>query len=94
MAAAEDNDAGKPAKKKRQRAAGAGAARGRRNAQARLVNKLLTSFEERLARNELKATLGDFIRLLQLQKELQEEQPREVKVQWVEPSKEELVTNS
>jgi len=31
--------------------------------------------------------VGDFIRLLQLEKELAEETPREIKVTWVEPEK-------
>ena len=41
--------------------------------------------EEKLASDELKPTVGDFIRLVQLDKELTEEQPREIKVSWVEP---------
>jgi len=52
---------------------------------AALVNKLLHTIEQRLEKDELKATLGDFIRLLQLQKELEDEQPREIEVKWVEP---------
>ena len=50
-----------------------------------LVNRLLLTVESRLAKDELKATLGDFIRLLQLQKVLETEQPREIEVRWVEP---------
>jgi len=52
---------------------------------AALVNKLLKSIEQRLEKDELKATLGDFIRLLQLKKELEDEEPREIEVRWVEP---------
>lgn len=73
--------------------AGTGGARGRTAVRsgrvidkAALVEKLLNSIERRLKKDELKATLGDFIRLLQLQKELEDEQPREVEVRWVEPS--------
>ena len=53
---------------------------------AALVNKMLQSFEEKLKKDELKGTLGDFIRLLQLEKELEDEQPKEIEVRWVEPS--------
>jgi len=53
---------------------------------AALVNKMLQSFEEKLEKKELKGTLGDFIRLLQLEKELEDEQPKEIEVRWVEPS--------
>ncbi len=59
---------------------------GRAINKAALVNKLLHSIEQRLAKDELKATLSDFIRLLQLQKELEDEQPKEIEVRWVEPS--------
>ena len=55
-------------------------------AHAAIVNKLLQSIEAKIDAKELKATLGDFIRLLQLQRELEEEQPREIKVTWVEPA--------
>ena len=33
----------------------------------------------------LKASLGDYIRLVQLQKELEEDEVREIRVTWVEP---------
>jgi hypothetical protein len=73
--------------------AGASGARGRTAVRservidkAALVNKLLCLIERRFKKDELKATLGDFIRLLQLQKELEEEQPKEIEVRWVEPA--------
>ncbi len=69
--------------KGRTRKAGTGAER--EIDKAALVNKLLKSIERRLEKDELKATLGDFIRLLQLKKELEDEEPREIEVRWVEP---------
>ncbi|MCL5746525.1 MAG: hypothetical protein M1541_21770 [Acidobacteria bacterium] len=54
------------------------------NKQASLINKLVNNLEEKIDANELKATLGDLIRLMQMQKELEENQPREIKVTWVE----------
>ena len=53
---------------------------------AALIDKLLCSIEERIVNQELKGTVNDFIRLLQLQKELEDEQPREIEVRWVEPT--------
>ena len=53
-------------------------------AQAGVVKSLLKNVEEKLKGKDAKATLGDYIRLVQLQKELDEEQPREIKVTWVE----------
>ncbi len=52
--------------------------------QAFLINKLVNNIEEKIDANELKATLGDLIRLMQIQKELEENHPREIKVTWVE----------
>lgn len=52
--------------------------------QASLINKLVNSIEEKIDANELKATLGDLIRLMQMQKELEENRPREIRVTWVE----------
>jgi hypothetical protein len=50
------------------------------------VAKLLQRLEEKLEEETPKASLGDFIRLVQLEKELaDEETPREIKVTWVEP---------
>jgi hypothetical protein len=36
---------------------------------------------------EYKGNMADFIRLLQMQKELEPDEPREIKVTWVEPGK-------
>jgi hypothetical protein len=53
---------------------------------AALLEKAIQSIEEKLGTSEVKATFSDFIRLLQLQKEMQIDQPREVKVTWIDPS--------
>jgi hypothetical protein len=45
--------------------------------------------ELKLGKDEVKATLGDYIRLVQLQKELEEEEPRDITVTWVEPEQKE-----
>lgn len=47
------------------------------------VNSLIASVESKIKTD--KASLGDFIRLLQLQKELEAEIPRDIQVSWVEP---------
>ena len=52
---------------------------------AGVVKRLLENVEKKLSENEVKATLGDYIKLVQLQKELDEEPPKEIKVTWVEP---------
>lgn len=53
---------------------------------AALVEQVIRNIEKKLEADELKATVGDLIRLVQLEKELAEEQPKEIKVTWVEPT--------
>ena len=53
---------------------------------ARKLDKLLSSLEAKLLEGDFKATVGDFIRLLQVRKELEEERPRGITATWVEPS--------
>ena len=50
-----------------------------------MVKKILKKMEAKLSGDDAKATLGDYIRLVQFEKELQEGEPREIKVTWVEP---------
>ncbi len=57
---------------------------------AALVEQVIQSIEERLRRDELKATVGDLIRLVQLEKELEDERPKEIKVTWIEPEESDL----
>ena len=37
---------------------------------------------------DVKATLGDYILLMQLHKELEEDEPRDIEVRWIDPRKE------
>ena len=53
---------------------------------AELLDKAIQRIEEKLGSADVKATFGDFIKLLQLQKEMQVDQPREIKVTWIDPS--------
>ena len=50
-----------------------------------MVKRLLKKVEKKLGDEDVKASLGDYIRLVQLQKELEEDEPRDIKVTWVEP---------
>ena len=54
--------------------------------QAQAVKCMLTKIEEKMTGNQMKATLGDYIRLVQLHKELDDESPKEIRVTWVEPA--------
>jgi hypothetical protein len=41
--------------------------------------------ERKIGKGDVKATLGDYIRLVQLQKELEEDEPKEIEVRWIDP---------
>jgi hypothetical protein len=59
---------------------------------AEVVEQIIEKVEQRLGDGEMKATLGDYIRLVQLQKELEDEEPGEITVTWVDPEKTESDT--
>jgi hypothetical protein len=52
--------------------------------QAQVVKDLLRNAAVKLKKKDSKPSLGEYIRLLQLQKELEAEEPREIRVTWVE----------
>ena len=54
---------------------------------AEVVSRLLEQVERKLD-SEVKASLGDYIRLVQLQKELEDDDVREIKITWVDPEEE------
>ena len=57
--------------------------------QSETVKTILENFVAELSKKDVKATVGDYIRLVQLQKEMDEEAPVETKVGWVETKTEE-----
>jgi hypothetical protein len=53
------------------------------------IEKALTTFEKNL-QNEAEAkklTMAEYIKLLQLSQELAEDEPKEIKVEWIEAPK-------
>lgn len=59
---------------------------------ARSVKKAIELFEQKLAQGEVKPTVGEYVRLLELQKEISADEPREIRVTWVEPDETESST--
>jgi hypothetical protein len=51
---------------------------------AQAVERILRTVEKKMSSEDLKATLGDYIRLIQLAKEIGEEPKSEIKVTWIE----------
>lgn len=56
----------------------------KKKSQADVVKGLIEQVEKKLGGPDVKVTLADYIRLVQLRKELEEEAPREIKVTWIE----------
>jgi hypothetical protein len=50
-----------------------------------LLEKAITGIEGRFAAQDFKPTLGDYLKLLQMEIDLEQEEIREIKVTWVEP---------
>jgi len=53
-----------------------------------LVTDAIGGIEKRLKDEKTPPTIGDYLKVMQLQKELEEEQPKEIKVTWVTPEPE------
>jgi hypothetical protein len=51
---------------------------------AEAVEKILLNVEKKMAAEDLKATLGDYIRLIQLSKEIMDEPKTAITVTWIE----------
>ena len=51
---------------------------------AELIERAIENMEQKLNKEEVKASIGDLIRLLQLQKDLGFDQPKQVTVRWVD----------
>ncbi len=59
----------------------------RRRDPARKIEDLLAAIEQKL-NGDIKFTIGDYIRLLQVHQELERETPRNIEVTWVDSLRE------
>ena len=53
---------------------------------ADLLDKAIVGIEDRCKAQDFKPTMGDYLKLLQMEIDLEQEEIREIKVTWVEPS--------
>jgi len=58
---------------------------GEKKKRSQVVRELLEKVEAGIDSKALKVTLADYIRLMQLHRELEAEEPKEIRVSWVEP---------
>ena len=53
---------------------------------ADLLDKAIVGIEDRFKAQDFKPTMGDYLKLLQMEIDLEQEEIMEIKVTWVEPS--------
>ena len=51
-----------------------------------LLDKAIVGIEDRFKAKDFKPTMGDYLKLLQMEIDLEQEEIREIKVTWVEPT--------
>ena len=66
-------------------AQGSGAEEPPEKPQQTVIREIRHKVEEKLTQNVEKASLADYIRLVQLEKELADATPKETKATWVDP---------
>jgi hypothetical protein len=48
------------------------------------IRKAIALFEQKLQNGDMKVTASEYIRLLELQQQIGGDQPREIRIRWVE----------
>lgn len=56
----------------------------RRKGPAKKIRDLLAKVENKLKSEDIKFTVGDYLRLLQAQQEFDRETPRDIEVTWID----------
>ncbi len=79
---------------KKRNSGGRKSAEPRNRSESQAVDKAIERFEEKLEKEEVKVSVGDYIRLVQLREEMKAEEPKEVKATWVEPEEKEPATET
>ena len=51
-----------------------------------LLTKAIEKFEVRLGESEFKPTVAEFLKLVQLEQEFEQETAKEIKVTWIDPT--------
>lgn len=51
----------------------------------RLVGEAILGIEKRLCDTKSPPSIGDYLKVMQLQKEIEDEAPKEIRITWVEP---------
>ena len=61
---------------------------------AGVVNRMIKGFEKKVRGGKVNLSVGDFIRLMQLRKDFPAEEPKEIRVTWVNPPERESASKT
>jgi len=64
---------------------------GSEDSETEILDKMLKSMRGQVGSKIFKLTVAEYLRLVQVRKEIKEEQPTEVRVTWVEPTEDTFV---
>lgn len=64
---------------------------GSEDSETEILDKMLKTMEGRVDAKDFRLTVAEYLRLVQVRKEIKEEQPTEVRVTWVEPTEDTFV---
>jgi hypothetical protein len=53
-----------------------------------ILSEALKRFGEKLKENDFKASVGDYLKLMELEREFENETAKEIRVSWIEPAAE------
>jgi hypothetical protein len=53
---------------------------------SKLLEKAIEAFEERIQKEEFKPTIAEYLKLVQLEQESDQDNTKEIKVTWVDPT--------
>lgn len=58
------------------------------DSRSEMIEELIQQARQKVKKEDCKVSVGDLIRLLQYKQELEAEQPKEIRVTWIDPPKE------
>ena len=53
---------------------------------SKLLEKMLNAIEKKIEQEDLKPTIGDYLKLMQMEQEVEQETAKEIKITWVDPT--------
>jgi hypothetical protein len=59
-----------------------------------VLRSMIGKMEKEIKANTFKPTIGDYLKLVQFEKELQQDEVKEIRVRWVEPGNEDSSTET